>query len=78
MVVLYLLSDVTCEGDTQYSFTGDKCPNVCGLPGNRCSKKNRDGCACATGKYKNGNRGRCVDVTACGCTDQSDGSYHQV
>lgn len=78
MLVYY--ADLTCPGDPVYTYTGNRCPNVCGLPVNSiwcASTADRDGCACPAGGYRGAGMS-CVPPADCGCSDPSDGSYHMV
>ncbi|XP_067936858.1 zonadhesin-like [Watersipora subatra] len=71
-------AELTCRGDTVYSFYGDTCPLVCGgRETDRCEETNRDGCECQDGLYRDGNTG-CVEAQDCGCKDPTDGSYHMI
>lgn len=69
---------LTCSGtNTEYTFSGEKCPAVCGLPDERCTQVDREGCHCQTGTIRDGATG-CLAQEACGCSDPQDGTYYQV
>lgn len=69
--------ELSCpSSDLSYTFSGPKCPQVCGLPESRCGETNEDGCACASGLYRSVDS--CVSGSECGCPDPSDGSYYPV
>lgn len=67
---------LTCPAGEQYSYTGPRCPEVCGLDTSRCAEQDVEGCVCASGTTREANT--CVNPSQCGCSDRVTGIYYQV
>lgn len=50
---------------------------MCGLPADRCTQSNREGCVCQTDYYRDGAED-CVEEPECGCADMVTGAYYMV
>ena len=77
MYTCCIFIELTCTSNLIYDFSGEKCPDVCGLPVDRCSQSDREGCRCQDGYFRDGSAS-CVLEPDCGCSDPVTGSYYMV